>query len=115
MMHSTAAVHATSCSERQRLAKIIAQQKDEAASARLVRSLASALLQLLNIAPQGNALVAWLGDNGCRCNADAVRAWIKVQLEDPELAWPTSNPQLLVEALMHRLQHHLFVIEDGLA
>jgi hypothetical protein len=97
------------------VAEIVANRKREAERARLVRRLASALLQLLHISPEEDTLTAWLGNNDCRCNAESVRAWIKVQLEDPELACSTSNPQLLAGALAHRLQRRLFAIEDALA
>jgi hypothetical protein len=114
MMVSTTAAH-TASRTRQRVAEIVADQGREAERAHLVRRLASALLQLLHISPGEDTLVTWLGDKDCHCNVEAVRAWIKLQLEDPELACSTSNPQILVGALAQRLQHRLFAIEDALA
>lgn len=113
MTVATTAVH-TAPRSRQRMSEIVAGQAQAAERARLIRRLASALLQLLHISPGEDALAAWLGGKDCHCNAEAVQAWIKVQLEDAELACATSNPQLLVEALTHRLQHRLFAIEDAL-
>jgi len=112
-MVSTAAAP-TAIRTRQRVAAIVAHQRQEAERARLVRRLASALLQLLHIPSEEAALVAWLGNNDCRCNAEAARAWIKTELEDPELACSTFNVRILLAALMHRLQRRLFAIEDTL-
>lgn len=114
MMVPTTAAHTASRTPL-RVNEIVARQGQEAARVRLVRRLASALLRLLHISPEEDTLTAWLDDKDCHCKAEAVRVWVEVQLEDAELACSTSNPQLLVGALAHRLQHRLFAIEDALA
>jgi len=114
MMVSTPAAPAAPAAQGLRVAKIVDCQGQEAARARLVRRLASALLQLLHIPPEESTLAVWLGDDDCPCNAEAVRVWIKLQLEDPELARSTPHPQILATALAHRLQRRLFEIEDTL-
>lgn len=114
MTVSTTAAYSASRTQL-RVTESVARQRQEVERARLVRRLASSLLQLLHISPEDDTLTVWLGDSDCHCNAEAVRVWIEVQLEDSQLACSTSNPQLLVRALAHRLQHRLFAIEDTFA
>lgn len=64
MIDSTTAAH-TPSRNRRRVAEIIANQTQEGERARLVRRLASVLLQLLRISPEEATLASWLGDHNC--------------------------------------------------